>query len=342
LLQTQPALLNSLSNATNITILAPSNDALTAFLQSSAGVVAANNSALVAALLQYHILQGTYYNFTTRPQFVPTLLNSATYANVTGGQRIEAIRNGTNTTIYSGFVERSAVQGVPVNFTGGTVHVINKVLTIPQSDSTTLAAANLTSLSGALSQLNLVNAINSLRDVTIFAPSNVAFSRISSALSNASTTDLTNVLSYHVVNGTVGYSSRLTNTTLRTFGGQNLTIRIQNGSIFVNSARVTTPDVLVANGVVHIIDAVLNPNASTATPEASGTSTSAVFPGATSASEAPYTSGVTQTATITNAPIGAGGAVTTSSSAGAMKAIQTGMVGAMGMGALFGAGAYLL
>ncbi|KAH6677305.1 FAS1 domain-containing protein [Halenospora varia] len=222
------------------------------------------------------------------------------------------------------------------------LHFLSLTNLTHRSGSATLAAANLTSLAGALTQLNLVNTINSLRDVTIFAPSNVAFSRISSALSNASTADLTSVLSYHVVNGTVGYSSGLTNTDLRTLGGQDLTIRIQNRSVFVNSARVTTPDVLVANGVVHVIDAYYSTNASTAAPEASGTSTSAVFPGATSASEAPYTSGVTQTATITNAPTGAGSAVTSRSSAGALRAVQTRMVGVMGMGALLGAGAYLL
>lgn len=36
-------------------------------------------------------------------------------------------------------------------------------------------------------------------------------------------------------------------------GGQ-LTITVNNGSVFVNSARVVLPDVLVANGVVHVID----------------------------------------------------------------------------------------
>ena len=37
--------------------------------------------------------------------------------------------------------------------------------------------------------------------------------------------------------------------------GESLTITLSNGTVFVNSAKVVTPDVLVSNGVVHVIDA---------------------------------------------------------------------------------------
>lgn len=52
----------------------------------------------------------------------------------------------------------------------------------------------------------------------------------------------------------MGYSTLLSNTTLPTVGGGNVTIRVENGSVFVNSAKVIIPDVLVANGVVHVLD----------------------------------------------------------------------------------------
>lgn len=134
------------------------------------------------------------------------------------------------------------------------IHVIDGVLTLPENVTATAQAANLTALAGAIQALNLTSTLDGLSDVTIFAPSNAAFQSISSVLSNASTDDLTSVLSYHVINGTVAYSPTLANTTVTTLGGQNLTISVINGTIFVNSARVINPDVLVANGVVHVID----------------------------------------------------------------------------------------
>lgn len=141
-----------------------------------------------------------------------------------------------------------------LNFDGGVIHVIDTVLTIPASVSDTAAAANLTAVAGALTRANLVDTVNGLKDVTVFAPSNAAFSAIGSATGNLTMEALSGILTYHVVQGTVGYSSMLSNTTLMTVGGGNVTISIIDGSVFVNSAKVIVPDVLVANGVVHVID----------------------------------------------------------------------------------------
>jgi uncharacterized surface protein with fasciclin (FAS1) repeats len=134
-----------------------------------------------------------------------------------------------------------------VNFTGGVIHVIDRLLVLPEVPSNTLTTAGLSSLRGALNRTNLIETV---------APSNEAFRNIGSALANISDEDLANVLSYHVVKGTVGYSSGLENgTTLTTLSGDNLTITIgEEGRVFVNNARVTIADVLVANGVVHVID----------------------------------------------------------------------------------------
>lgn len=143
-----------------------------------------------------------------------------------------------------------------VNFTGGVIHVIDRFLVLPEVPSDTLTTAGLSSLRGALNQTDLIEAVDTTPDVTIFAPSNEAFRNIGSALANISNEDLASVLTYHVVNGTVGYSSGLeNNTVLTTLNGANLTITIgDEGRIFVNNARVTIADVLVANGVVHVID----------------------------------------------------------------------------------------
>lgn len=335
LLSTQSAIVSTLSALNNITILAPSNAALSAFLNSTAGAAAAANPGAVANLLTYHVLNGSYpaSAFTNSSQFIPTLLTNSSYANVTGGQRVEARLNGSTVDIYSGLLSRSTVTTANVNFTGGVIHIIDHVLTIPQSDSATAVAANLTSLAGALTQASLVNTVNSLKDVTIFAPSNAAFAAIGSALGNLTTAQLTSILTYHVVSGTVGYSTGLTNTTLTTVNGETLKITIENGAVYVNSARVVTPDVLVANGVVHVIDGVLNPNNTAAAPNPS--TTSVAFSGASSVSNAPFTSGVTQSTTIgsTARP------TTTSSSSGFAGQLQAVPTGAVGYGALFGGAA---
>ena len=148
-----------------------------------------------------------------------------------------------------------------MNFTGGVIHIIDSVLTIPQNISSTAVAANLTSLAGALTNAKLVETLDHARDVTVFAPNNAAFQAIGSALPNLTVEQIGSILQYHVVNGTVGYSSMLMNNTqLKTMNGMNVTVTMANGTVFVNSAKVVFADVLVANGVVHVIDKYVLPD----------------------------------------------------------------------------------
>lgn len=135
------------------------------------------------------------------------------------------------------------------------VHIIDKVLTVPLNVSSSAAAAGLSAVAGAMQAEKLTQTVSDLKDVTIFAPENSAFQAIGSALGNFTADQLTGILEYHVLNGTVAYSTDLKNDTQYTaVGGQKLTVRIENGSIFVDSARVVTPNLLIANGVVHVID----------------------------------------------------------------------------------------
>jgi len=219
------------------------------------------------------------------------------------------------------------------------IHVIDRFLVLPETVSDTLTTANLTGLRGALNATDLLEAVDTTPDVTIFAPSTEAFANIGSALANASTEDIASILTYHVVNGTVGYSSGIANgTVLTTLNGANLTITIgEEGRIFVNSARVTIADILVANGVVHVIDEVLNPgNATIADP--SDEDGEGAFPGATPVSELPFTSGQPTPTTSINdeATSAAAPGPSSSGSAGAAAPMMTGSVG---MGALLGAAA---
>jgi len=334
-------LVQGLSSLQNVTLLAPSNEAFAAIGNETIQALA-SNTGLLTALLQYHVLNGTYLSsaITNQSAFVPTLLTNELYTNVTGGQVVEAVTVGDKVTFFSGLLANSTVSTADVNFTGGVVHVIDRFLTLPTNVSDTLTATNLTGLRGALNATNLLDAVDTIPDVTIFAPTTEAFSDIGSVLANASTEDIANILTYHVVNGTVGYSSGLQNgTVLTALNGVNLTITIgEEGRIFVNNARVTIADVLVANGVVHVIDEVLNPsNATIANPsEEEG---EGAFPGATPVSELPFTSGQpTPTTSVNQGATGSGAAPgATSTSSGAAPAVVK--TGSVGMGALLGAAA---
>jgi hypothetical protein len=214
------------------------------------------------------------------------------------------------------------------------------VLAIPENTADTLLAADLVSLRGAINATELFDTVNNTPDITIFAPNNEAFQNIGSALGNLSAEDATSILTYHVIaEGPIGYSSTLENgTTLTTANGEQLTITIGDGGIFVNNARVVASDILIANGVVHVIDEVLNPaNATIADPSAD--EGEPAFEGASSVSDVPYTTGQpTPTATIGEDASDAADPTNTAASGTGENAAPR-QTGAVGMGALFGAAA---
>lgn len=92
-----------LANLTNITVLAPTDDA---WLQSSyvQGQGTPSGNALIGAVMQYHALQGAYRStdFNTSWSFMPTCLDDPDYTNVTGGQKLEVYYIGNDLNFISG------------------------------------------------------------------------------------------------------------------------------------------------------------------------------------------------------------------------------------------------
>jgi len=357
----------ALASREDVTILAPSNDALETLMNSDAASML-DNDQFVQALLNYHVINGTVYasNITQTPIFAPTYLNSSMYSNVTGGQVVEARREDGEVQFVSGLKQVSTVAQPNVNYTNGVVHIIDEVLMIPGNLTSTAQNANLTAFLGAAQNASVAQTLLGAEDLTIFAPSNSAFQDIGSLLGNITMDQLANILSYHVIEGTVAYSSDLSNTSLTTLQGDDVQITIANGSVMVNNATVTNANILFAGGVIHVIDQVLNPNANSSSSSNSSSSDSGsdnAFGATSSASEVPFTSGqpaptttytelVTSTSQviISQTPTGGAGNAdsdssdsdssdsSSSSTDGAWIAKPT---GAMGAAALFGGAAFL-
>ncbi|KAI4267892.1 MAG: hypothetical protein LQ337_008136 [Flavoplaca oasis] len=316
-----PGLGEMLGSAMNVTVLAPSNEAFEMFMSSARGQ-SFNDEDAIQALLNYHIING--------------------------GQVVQAVMQGENVVFYSGLLNNATVTEADQEFTGGVVHVIDRVLTIPRNVSSTATSAGLSAVVGALRQAELVDTVQSLSDVTIFAPNNSAFNSIGSAISNLTMENLTSILTYHVVNGTVAYSSMLENDmTVPSLAGGELRISVEGTDIFVNSAKVLIPNVLVANGVIHVIDNVLNPNNTETEPDTAAEVQTPAFEGATSTDNlGSLTSGVP---TPTSAEFGAAPTPAEEAPAEGSEGAEGGegsgagkKEGAMALAALFAAGGFYM
>jgi len=96
---------------------------------------------------------------------------------------------------------------------------------------------------------------------TLFAPDDAAFAalppgRLEELLAEPSG-DLARIVEYHVVPGIVTAADMSDGEKLQTLEGSTITVTIDGDTIFVNDAKVVEPDITAANGVIHVIDAVL-------------------------------------------------------------------------------------
>lgn len=135
--------------------------------------------------------------------------------------------------------------------------------------ATAIGTESLSTLVTAVKAAGLVETLQGEGPFTVFAPTNDAFAKlpagtVDTLLKPENVEQLKGVLTYHVVSGKVLSKDLQNGQVVKTVNGQNLTVEITDGMVFLvdangGKAKVTTADVEAKNGVVHIIDAVVLP-----------------------------------------------------------------------------------
>ncbi len=124
---------------------------------------------------------------------------------------------------------------------------------------------NFSTLVAALSAAGLVETFAGEGEFTVFAPTNAAFEAAFAALGLtpeellANAELLTSVLQYHVVPGVVTSDQVASLESATTLLGEDVAIRVEMGTVYINDASVITADIEASNGIIHVIDAVLLP-----------------------------------------------------------------------------------
>jgi len=127
---------------------------------------------------------------------------------------------------------------------------------------TALAAGQFNTLASLLTKAGLVDTLSNGGPFTVFAPTDAAFAKVPKATLAALAkhpAQLKSVLLYHVVSGSVTAGDVVKLSSAKTLEGSSVLIKVNKGGVFVNQAKVTTPDVMASNGVIHVINKVLIP-----------------------------------------------------------------------------------
>lgn len=255
-----------LSGTDKYTVFAPTNAAFTSLL-NTLGVAKIQDvdKNTVKSILLYHVVAGDVKSSALTTGYVKT---AGTF--------------GSTNSNLSLFVETAA--GVKLNGTAnvttadvaaenGTVHIIDKVLTLPTVVTHALSNPNFSILVQALTRSDLgvdyVSILSGAGPFTVFAPTNAAFAALLQELGVSSLNDipagtLNSVLQYHVIAGANVLSTQLTEgQQVTTFEGGKFTINLAGGASITDAqgrkSNIIAVDVQGSNGVVHAIDKVILP-----------------------------------------------------------------------------------
>lgn len=259
-------LATTLSGTGPFTVFAPDNAAF-----ASAGITSSTVASLSATqlsdLLLYHTIGSKIL-----AAGVPAGPNAKVIT--AGGDSVFVTKNATGV-----YVNGIKVAEADIAADNGVIHRLSKALNKPSGSIVATAQAagsGLDSLVKAIVRANnapggdptLINTL-STATITVFAPTNAAFTQLLSALGtnnidNIPVATLLAVLRYHVVGGRA-FSSDLVAGPLPMLAGGNTTISLSSGATIkgngngTNASNITATNIMCRNGVVHVIDRVLLP-----------------------------------------------------------------------------------
>lgn len=133
---------------------------------------------------------------------------------------------------------------------------------------TAVAAGSFNTLAAALKAAGLVDALKGDGPFTVFAPTDAAFAKlpkgtVETLLKPENKGKLVNILTYHVVSGSVPAKTAVTLNKATALNKKAISLGIKGDSLYLNgNAKVIKADVNASNGVIHVLDNVILPPAS--------------------------------------------------------------------------------
>jgi uncharacterized surface protein with fasciclin (FAS1) repeats len=131
---------------------------------------------------------------------------------------------------------------------------------------TAVAAGQFKTLAAALGAAGLVDTVKGAGPFTVFAPTDAAFAKlpagtVENLLKPENKAQLIAILTYHVVPGKVMAADVLKLKEAKTVNGKMLQVKVNGSNVMINDANVTATDIAASNGVIHVIDSVVLPQA---------------------------------------------------------------------------------
>ncbi|KXT10993.1 hypothetical protein AC579_5014 [Pseudocercospora musae] len=262
----QFGLLDTYTSLSNVTILAPTNQAYEDLAKWGFNVSEVP-APVAKALLSYHALHGIYMAenlvlgneaIVVHSHLVPPMLT-----NVTEGAAVKLSRGQSRHVVTeSGLQVIGGTEHSDIIFDGGVIHTLNSSLVLPHNTSVTAEVNDLTGFLDAVEQAGLIPEFEGQADFTILIPHNGALHGFQQLMKLLSSEQMASILRYHVIPNEVLYQGIIPygKSTYDTIEGSSVIVEHHgDAGLTFNEIQVVRSDLLLYGGVAHVIDGLLIP-----------------------------------------------------------------------------------
>jgi transforming growth factor-beta-induced protein len=236
------------------TVFAPTDEAFAKLPKGTLeSLLKPENKDKLAAILTYHV--------------VPGKLTASDVTRATGAVSVNGQWLGFKAANGKVMVDEATVVTADIKCANGVIHVIDQVVLPEQQNIVQVAAGAKTfnTLLTAATKAGLAEALQSDGPFTVFAPTDEAFAKLPAGtlenlLKPENKEQLAKIVKYHVLSGRVYSPAAMKANDAGTLAGQDVRFSRKNDALYIDNARILATDIDAANGVIHVIDAVILPS----------------------------------------------------------------------------------
>lgn len=123
-------------------------------------------------------------------------------------------------------------------------------------------ARNFKTLLAAVDAAGLKETLINSTGITLLAPTDQAFEDVpkdilENLLKPENKDKLIQVLKMHILSNTMSLEDIMENDELENFEGKKLSVIRSDNDLYIGDARVTTSNIYVKNGIIHVVDTVI-------------------------------------------------------------------------------------
>jgi uncharacterized surface protein with fasciclin (FAS1) repeats len=263
---------STLTGATKYTLLAPTNAAFAELEITSTSLDLLTPAELESLknILLNHVVNDAKLSSSLATGYVKT---NAKFGTTTSKISMYINVTGTTTKIVT-LNDDAVVTMADKTASNGVIHTVDTVITLPTIVDHAIANTDLSTLVTLVTSspqapvLAALNGATATAPLTVFAPTNAAFTAATTGSGfavGASDAAKTSVLLYHAVGGNILAGTLTENQEVTTASTQKFKITLVGGAQIIDKsnpavkAKIIITDIQASNGVIHVVDKVLQP-----------------------------------------------------------------------------------